>query len=71
MYKSKQELLKMSVEEIAAYIVALEKNDSITKVNGLEYVDWCQHELSDALEDMGFDPLYFFNKFVENQMFSR
>lgn len=53
MYKKKSELVKMTLMEIAEYMCELERTDEIAKVNGMEYVEWCQSDLMDALDDMG------------------
>ena len=53
MYKTKLELLAMSGKEIAEYCKWLEQNDQIAKNNGFEYVEWCQSELMDALDELG------------------
>jgi len=51
-YKSKAQLLKMSANEIAEYCNWLEKNDQIAKINGLEYIEWCEDELMEALDEL-------------------
>jgi hypothetical protein len=46
-YKSYDELIEMTVEQVAEYTLDLEENDEIAKINGLEYVEWCGNELDD------------------------
>lgn len=48
-YKSYDELIEMTVEQVAEYTLDLEENDEIAKINGLEYVEWCGNELDDYL----------------------
>ena len=53
MYKQKSELVKMNLTEIAEYLCDLERTDVTAKVNGIEYVEWCQSDLIDALDELG------------------
>lgn len=53
LYKSKDELMLMSLAEIAAYIDRLEREDECAEGIDPPYQDWCAIDLSDALDEMG------------------
>ncbi len=46
MYKTKEELLKMSIDEIARYVASIEEESE-------EFATWCGNDLSDALDELG------------------
>jgi len=49
-YKTEEELMKMSVEEIAAYTEELIRKAPIARENGLPYIEWFEAVLFEVLE---------------------
>jgi len=55
MYKNKEELIKMSLMEIAEHVDRLESTDENAKINSIEYIEWCEGDLLDALDEKQID----------------
>lgn len=49
MYKTRSELMEMSIGEIAKYIDKLENEDENAKNNNIKYQNWCMEDLDDVL----------------------
>lgn len=66
MYKNIEELRKMSLQEIAQYVVEIEKLDN--GVNSVDFQDFCCNELDDVLtEKYGTDEyLYIWNDLLND-----
>ena len=55
MYKSVEELKKMSLEEVAEYVDLLERTDEGAKNNSFEYQEWCGNDLSERLDEVSLE----------------
>lgn len=59
MFKPKEELIKMTVPQIAKYVRDLEENNEDARNNSFEYQDWCANDLDEVLFAKGVSPQEF------------